>query len=87
MKSALIAAYFALPAALFALALYLIGSAPAQPAFDWALHMTQAQHDAIIATLNHSFLVAAYAVTWAVQLAYVGWLYVKWQTGNAASNG
>ncbi len=28
--------------------------------------------------LDHQFMVAAYAVTWFIQLSYLGWLAVKW---------
>jgi hypothetical protein len=40
------------------------------------------------ASLDHQFLVAAYAITWAVQLGYITWLAVKWraQKRNAARN-
>jgi len=31
------------------------------------------------AILDHQFLVAAYAVTWAIQLGYVAWLCLKWR--------
>jgi hypothetical protein len=31
------------------------------------------------AILNHQFTVAAYAVTWAIQLGYVAWLAMKWR--------
>jgi len=38
------------------------------------------------AILDHQFTVAAYAVTWAIQRAYVVWLALKWraQKRNAA---
>jgi hypothetical protein len=29
--------------------------------------------------LDHQFLVAAYIVTWVIQLGYVAWLAVKWR--------
>jgi heme exporter protein C len=74
---------FVVAAALLGWALYLIGSSPAQPEFDWAQHISQADHDAAIATLNHNFLTAAYAVTWGIQAAYMGWLALKWQSGEA----
>jgi hypothetical protein len=72
---------YAVAAALLGWVPYLIGSSPAQPAFDWAQHMTPAEHDAVIATLNHNFLTAAYAITWSIQTAYLGWLALKWQSG------
>ena len=31
------------------------------------------------AILDHQFVVAAYAVTWAIQLGYVAWLGMKWR--------
>ncbi len=40
------------------------------------------------AVLDHQFRVAAYAVTWAIQLGYLGWLAMKWraQKREAARN-
>jgi hypothetical protein len=31
------------------------------------------------AILDHQFLVAAYTITWAIQLGYVAWLAFKWR--------
>lgn len=31
------------------------------------------------AILDHQFLVAAYVVTWVIQLGYVAWLAAKWR--------
>lgn len=31
------------------------------------------------AILDHQFTVAAYAITWALQLSYLGWLFLKWR--------
>jgi hypothetical protein len=31
------------------------------------------------AILDHQFTVAAYAITWAIQLGYVVWLGLKWR--------
>jgi hypothetical protein len=31
------------------------------------------------AILDHQFTVAAYAITWAVQLAYLAWLGFRWR--------
>ncbi|HMD75832.1 MAG TPA: hypothetical protein VKG86_00520 [Terracidiphilus sp.] len=31
------------------------------------------------AILDHQFTVAAYAITWAIQLGYVAWLALKWR--------
>jgi len=70
----------AVPLALFARAGYLVFFAPSEPPFDWRLHMSQADHDAIVATLNHLYTRAAYTVTWAIQLGYVAWLCVKWES-------
>jgi hypothetical protein len=30
------------------------------------------------AILDHQFVIAAYTVTWALQLGYLAWLAVKW---------
>jgi len=32
----------------------------------------------------HQFLVAAYCVTWAIQLGYVAWLTFKWRAQKRA---
>jgi hypothetical protein len=32
------------------------------------------------AILDHQFLVAAYAITWAIQLGYLAWLGLRWRT-------
>jgi len=70
----------AVPIALFCLAGYFVFSGPSEPPFDWRLHMSQADHDAIVATLNHLFTRAAYTIAWAIQLGYVAWLFVRWQS-------
>ena len=31
------------------------------------------------AVLDHQFRIAAYAVTWVIQLGYVTWLTLKWR--------
>lgn len=31
------------------------------------------------AILDHQFVVAAYVITWALQLGYLGWLGMKWR--------
>jgi hypothetical protein len=31
------------------------------------------------AILNHEFTVAAYVITWAIQLGYLAWLACKWR--------
>ena len=70
----------AVPVVLFGWAGYLVLTAPPEPPFDWRLHMSAAEHDAIVATLNHLYTRAAYTVTWAIQLGYAAWLFVKWQS-------
>jgi hypothetical protein len=70
----------AVPVVLFGWAGYLVFSGPPEPPFDWRLHMSATDHDAIVATLNHLYTRAAYTVTWAIQLGYVAWLLVKWQS-------
>jgi hypothetical protein len=72
-------------AALFIRAGLLVFTAPAEPPFDWRLHMSQADHDAIVATLNHLYTRAAYTVTWAIQLGYAAWVCVKWQSQESKS--
>lgn len=32
------------------------------------------------ALLDHQFTVAAYVITWAIQLGYVAWLGLKWRS-------
>ncbi len=58
--------------ALFAWAIYLVVTGPAVP-----LTPVEA-HDAAVARLNHLYTVAAYAITWAIQIGYVAWLGLKW---------
>jgi hypothetical protein len=31
------------------------------------------------AVLDHQFLIAAYSVTWAIQLGYLAWLGLRWR--------
>lgn len=31
------------------------------------------------AVLDHQFTVAAYVITWAIQLGYLAWLGLKWR--------
>ena len=57
---------------LFAWALYLVVSGPPEPA------LIAPDHDAVVAKLNHLYTVAAYAITWAIQIGYVAWLGMKW---------
>ena len=37
------------------------------------------------AILDHQFVVAAYAITWAIQLGYVAWLLLKWRAQTRAA--
>ncbi|HEY1767536.1 MAG TPA: hypothetical protein VGG26_07765 [Terracidiphilus sp.] len=37
------------------------------------------------AVLDHKFRVAAYAITWMIQLGYVGWLGLRWRAQKRAS--
>jgi hypothetical protein len=37
------------------------------------------------AILDHQFTVAAYAITWAIQLGYVAWLTLKWRAQKRAA--
>ena len=59
-------------AGLFAWVFYLILSSPPEPAFG------AANHNVVIARLDHIFRVAAYSVAWAIQLGLCGlaWLQV-----------
>ncbi len=79
MKKLTIGIIFTLPVALFAWAGSLILFAPAEPPFDWMSHMSVAEHNALVALIDHQYLVAAYVVTWAIQLGYLAWLGVRWQ--------
>jgi len=33
-----------------------------------------------VAILDHQFRVAAYVMTWAIQIAYLAWLGLKWRS-------
>jgi ABC-type spermidine/putrescine transport system permease subunit II len=85
MRKLAVGLLFALPVALLGLAFYLIAFAPPQPDWDWENHMSSIDHDALVALLGHRFRVAAYAVTWAVQLGYVAWLGLRWQRQKRAA--
>jgi hypothetical protein len=39
------------------------------------------------AILDHEFRVAAYIVTWTIQLGYLSWLGLKWWAQKRASKG
>jgi len=71
-------------AGLAAGAVYLMASAPAEPPRDWPAHMTVQQHALLIGPIDHSYRVAAYLITWAIQLGYLGWLAVKWRPAKRA---
>ncbi len=47
------------------------------------------EREALKAILDHQFLIAAYTITWVIQLGYVAWLGLKWraQKRNAARSG
>jgi hypothetical protein len=47
--------------------------------------MSVGDHDALVALIDHQYTVAAYAVTWAVQLGYLAWLGLRWQTQNSTA--
>ena len=55
---------FAVPAALFCVAAYLILAVPS----------------------DHSYRVAAYVITWMIQLGYLAWLGLKWRSQERAGN-
>lgn len=37
------------------------------------------------AVLDHEFLIAAYVVTWVIQLTYLAWLGLKWRAESRAA--
>lgn len=76
-----------IPIALLVWALYSLYAAPAEPPVDWRLHMTQEQHDLAVAPIDHAFRVAAYSVTWAIQLGYLAWLGLKWSGQKRVAGG
>ncbi len=61
----------AIPIALFGRVAYLILLAPSTDA----------------ASLDHQFRQAAYTITWAIQLGYLAWLVMKWQSQKRAADG
>jgi hypothetical protein len=77
------------PLALFVWAALSLLTAPPEPPGDWRLHMTQEQHDLMVAPIDHAYRVAAYVVTWAIQLGYLAWIGIKWstQTQNESRSG
>ena len=60
-------------------AAYLMISAPAEPPAGWRMNMSEEQHALLIGPINHAYRVAAYAVTWAIQVGYVAWMAMRWQ--------
>ncbi|MFZ0340005.1 MAG: hypothetical protein WAL45_18395 [Terracidiphilus sp.] len=82
MKKLAIGLIFAVPLALLVWTFHLILSAP--PA-DWNQNLTQAQLDAAAALRDHLYMHAAYTVTWAIQLGYLAWVAMKWQTQKQAA--
>jgi len=38
-----------------------------------------------VAVLNHQFVVAAYIITWTIQLGYLAWLGLRWQAQKRAA--
>jgi hypothetical protein len=85
MRKLAIGLLFALPAALLGWACFLVFSAPSEPPIDWMRHMSVADHDALVALLDHLYLVAAYVITWAIQLGYLAWLGLRWQAQKRAA--
>jgi len=39
-----------------------------------------------VQVLDHQFVVAAYTVTWVLQLSYLAWLGLKWRTEKRAAD-
>jgi len=72
MKS-LIRIFAIVPLGFFLVAAYSVFSAPHEPAFN------APDKAAVIAQIDHSFMVAAYAITWTIQLGYLAWLAFKSQ--------
>jgi hypothetical protein len=79
MKKLAIGLIVAFPIALLGWACCLILFAPPELPLGWTPHTAAAVHDAQAALLGHLYRVAAYAITWAVQLGYAAWLGLKWQ--------
>jgi hypothetical protein len=38
-----------------------------------------------VALIDHQYTVAAYAITWIIQLGYVAWLALRWRAQNRAA--
>lgn len=54
-------------------------------AYFWATH-PPAYAVSIAQVIDHHFVVAAYTVTWAVQLSYLTWLGLKWRGQKRAAD-
>lgn len=67
------------PLGLFAWACYLVLSSPPEPAFN------APDKAAVVAHLNHLFLMTAFSITWAIQLGYLVRLGFKWQAQKQAA--
>jgi hypothetical protein len=76
MKKLALGPIVAVPLALLAWTAHLILSAPAT---DWNQNPTAAELDAAAAMRDHLYMQAAYTITWAIQLGYVAWLFMKWR--------
>lgn len=85
MKKVLTTLLALVSAGLAAGAVYLMASAPAEPSQDWRFHMSEQQHAILIAPIDHAYRVAAYLITWAIQLGYLAWIAVKWRSDEATS--
>lgn len=56
----------------------LVAAALFGSAYFWATH-PPAYAVTVAQIIDHHFVVAAYTVTWTVQLAYLTWLGLKWR--------
>lgn len=52
-------------------------------AYFWATH-PPAYAVSVAQVIDHHFVVAAFTVTWVVQLSYLTWLALKWRSQKAA---
>jgi cellobiose-specific phosphotransferase system component IIC len=85
MKKLTTSLIFALPVVLFGWACTLLLLAPAEPPFDWMNSMSVVDHNALVAHIDHHYTVATYVITWAIQLGYLAWLGLRWQTQKRGS--
>src|ERR1039457_49210 len=85
MRKLAIGLIFALPIALLGWACFLVLFAPSEPSIDWMSHMSVADHNALVALIDHQYTVAAYVITWAIQLGYLAWLGLRWQAQKRAA--